>query len=262
MGCPYGFVVDEKGKYSCPAGIFFTGTVCYPYLANTFKNVTSLDQRCLSCTTLPLGGYAVSPGGCNSTTCCGCPETLAPDANGECVCAPGYAYDSGVTRSRQKCARNLYSDTYSSEGCKKCTDLLGPYAITSDIGSKNASDCACPIGFILEFNTTANPSPAQYCVCPAGYYFVAATATTPVYCQQCPASSFSNNSNLDTGCSSCVDVYGGYATSAAGSTDISNCTCLPSFVLYQGQYRFYYSQVTTCGVFNSPLRAVDVLKSL
>ena len=230
--CNAGYEALDQGTSSCscvlsctdcPAGcpnINWTADVegyqKYTYMTCSCSTcvVSSYLYRCAN---NYYGPTTATPTGCNH-----CPNNSTSTAGSNssitsCACGSGYYMDNNSTCS--SCPAH-----YSTCGGSTFTCAAGYY--------KNSAGTACdpgPTGSISPVNSTS----VTACSCSANYYGNASLGSA---CSDCPVNANcagGNNStfsciagyyNNGSGCANCATATGNLeATSAAGSTSITNC---------------------------------------
>jgi len=219
--CPAGYTGDASGGGSCTAcgvGRFKDvagSAACTSCGSNATSVVGSIRVgSCICpagftgdaseggrCTVCPAGSFKDVAGSVACTRCGrNATSVVGSTAVGSCICSAGYTGDASDGGGCTACSAGSYKD---ASGSATCTDCSVGY--TSAVGSMAVSNCA-------------------FSACPVGYTGDEASA-----CATCIEGSYKDAAGSAT-CTSC----GSGATSALGSTAVSECICPVGYTVSGG----------------------------
>ena len=146
--------------------------------------------------------------------------------------APSPCATTSDTYACGACPSSQYSPAGVCAGCPVgayCINNVKATCPSHSVSPVNASSCTCNTGYAMNGGVCI--------VCPAGSFCVNGTSTACASgkissagvsaCTTCAANAYCPNSTASVSCP-------GNSTSPAGSVSVSQCTCLPGFLLYQG----------------------------
>lgn len=164
-----------------------------------------LDQAAKTCRRCPANASTFDYSNASAPTDCSC---TAGFFNTSAACAP--------------CARGTFKGTLRNASCTPCM----ANANTSAVASVWVSDCLCNPGFtaaaLVEY-------PYETCVACAPGLFKGVLGDEP--CTQCPADSYCPRQSVEPQACPINSV------SAAGTTSVYGCTCVPGF-----RHRYFHSE--------------------
>ena len=161
-----------------------------------------------------------------SLASCTCDHGFVLTADVCTPCVPG-SYNSG-TDNCLLCPNGTFSSTYAATLCELCPDFS-----TSLQGSNQAYNCTCHQGYEWTGESCVGCQVGHYKAgfgnlahhvcesCPLGTY---AASPNMALCTTCANSTFQNLTGQTT-CQTCQ----AHSTSEEGSTDSSDCKCLPGY---------------------------------
>jgi|DEB0MinimDraft_4_1074332.scaffolds.fasta_scaffold00801_5 proprotein convertase subtilisin/kexin type 5 len=268
LNCPEFMVnIGNAIECHCEAGYYLDGGICSACASATFKALPG-NESCAACDATSYaapGSQFCHPCPPNTTARfpassvedCECNPGFESNENSTCIeCSIG-KYWNDSSNTCEKCPANTYQDERVQVDCKPCTTNS-----ISEEGSDAATDCFCEPGFrhsglqclACSDGYISESYGSSICeVCPQDHYWLNTTS-----CHPCPdfSSTYDTHVKLDAAACLCVAGYEKTSlvcvpcetnytcpgqgvkelcfpnsTSEAGSTDQTQCTCLPGFWL-------------------------------
>ena len=178
----------------------------------------------------------------------------------QCECGPGFGFDirQGIC---SPCSKGTYKADAGDTLCLTCPERKS----TLELGSKSADDCLCAVGFKLANDSCIECPPSSYCngtglaysctegassaprsgsvdecSCEAGFF------QQRSLCKLCPSGRYKSLGGNDASCPLQCPTS---SSSKNGSTDRSECFCLPGF--YAELQEGSLSRCVSCETFST-----------
>lgn len=216
-------MVNASGCASCSPGAYSTelgrSAPCPLCAPGQYQG----NPTATACVVCAIGAYATGNG---SIACAQCPPLTSTLGNAStslelhCLCNRGY---TGPPSTCTPCAPGTFKNFSGNGSCVPCPPMT--YDATTRVGDRTT-----PAICVSVPDNAYSPSGAAAFYCNAGYWFDTSDFTRPEgKCSQCLANTFSYANSI--ACTPCVN-----ALSAAASTSITNCSCLPGALLMKHSF--------------------------
>ena len=218
-------ILCEAGKYKSTVG----AEECVLCAAGTYSGITGQTSSD-SCNECDFNTYSALEGATSSNSCVVCPDdrlsARGSSSLDDCKASCPAGTQTGEPGSCTSCAPNTYNDEENGQ-CLDC-----PVHSQSSEGS---ASCLCHAGYELRNEECK--------ACPAGKHKPTA-GNGP--CEECDAGTYSGAEAAisSSDCLACPE----HSSSPAGSTDISQCACLPGMPMLIPMIRSSFTRVRSASL--------------